>query len=330
MLLRAPTRVSIAALMGLSAFVSIAGAQPAAPAGYPSRPIRFILPFPPGGGTDILGRVLTQKLTNALGQPVVPENRPGAGGNIGQEIAAKAQPDGYTIVLCSPSIAISPSLYKKLSYDPLKDLAPIALVANIPNVLAVHSSVPARSLKELVALARSRPGKLTFGTGGAGTANELGAYLFTTMNKADMLIVPHKGVNQAMIALLGGHVDMVLVGVANSKPHVQARKLRALAVLGPKRAAAMPEVPTAAESGMPWFDVQTWYGTLAPAGTPQNIIRYLNAEFVRIVDAPEMRQQLEGMGAEPLTSSPEEFADFIRLEAQRWAKVVKDSGARVE
>lgn len=332
MLFRGSTRASIVALMGSLAFAgtAVAQPQPAAPAGYPSKLVRFILPFPPGGGTDILGRVLSQKLSNAVGQPVVPENRPGAGGNVGQELAAKAQPDGYTIVLCSPSIAISPSLYKKLSYDPLKDLVPIALVANIPNLLAVHSSVPARSLKELVALAKSRPGKLTFGTGGAGTANELGAHLFTTMNKADLLIVPHKGVNQAMIALLGGHVDMVLVGVANSKPHVQAGKLRALAVLGPKRAAAMPDVPTAAQSGMPWFDVQTWYGTLAPAGTPQNIIRYLNAEFVKIVNAPDVRQQLEGMGAEPLSSTPEEFAEFIKLEARRWARVVRDSGAQVE
>src|SRR5688572_4308325 len=203
-----------------------AWAQANGPAEYPTRTLRLVLPFPPGGGTDTLGRIVTQTLSEALGQTVIAENRPGAGGNIGNEAVARAAPDGYTLLLGSPGLAISPSLYRSLGYDPQRDLAPVALVADIPNVFAVHRNVPARSVKELVQLARAQPGKLAFGTGGAGTSNELGAHLFLTATRLRILVVPHRGVNQATIALLGGHVDMVIAGVATVAPHIHDQKVR--------------------------------------------------------------------------------------------------------
>lgn len=292
---------------------------------YPSKPVRFILPFPPGGGTDILGRILGQKLSDQLGQPVVPENRPGAGGNVGMEFASRQPADGYAIVICSPSLAISPNLYKKLNYKP-EDLTPIGRVASIPNALVVHPVVPARSLKELVALAKRSPGKLNFGTGGAGTSNDLAARYFIGENKINALIVPHKGVNQATIGLLGGQVDMVVVGVATSAPHVNAGKLRALATLTAERTTALPEVPTVVEAGFPWFQVDTWYVMAAPAGTPVAIIDRLNAEFNKMLKSPEMIKILASRGAIPLTSTPEEAVQFVKKETETWAKVIKEAG----
>lgn len=294
---------------------------------YPSKPIRFILPFPPGGGTDILGRILAQKLSDSIGQPVIPENRPGAGGNVGNEYTARQPADGYTIVICSPSISISPSLYSKLNYKQ-SDLTAITRVASIPNAFVVHPVVPAKTVKELVALARKNPGKLNFGTGGAGTSNDLGARYFLSENKLKALIVPHKGVNQATIALLGGQVDMVVVGVATSAPHVSAGKLRALATLTTERTETMPDVPTIVEAGYPWFTVDTWYVMMAPAGTPPDIIKRLNAEFHKILKSPDTRKQLANRGADPVTSTPEEAARFIVSETERWGKVVREAGAR--
>ncbi len=294
---------------------------------YPGKPVRLILPFPPGGGTDILGRILAQKLGEELGQQVLAENRPGAGGNVGAEYTVRQAPDGYTIVLCSPSISISPSLYKKLSYDPLKDLAPITLVASIPNLLVVHPSVPAKTLKEFVALARKNPGKLNFGSGGAGTTNDLGARYFIAENKLDIAMIPHKGANQAQTALISGEVDVLVIGTAAAAPFVKSGKLRALAALGDKRDSEVPDVPTVAEAGMPWFKVDTWYGVLAPTGTPAPIIGRLNAAFVKILNDPATRKLLASRGTEPMTSTPEEFARFIKSEADRWGKVVRASGA---
>lgn len=294
---------------------------------YPSKPIRFVLPFPPGGGTDILGRILAQKLSESIGQPVVPENRPGAGGNVGNEYTTRQPADGYTIVICSPSISISPSLYKKMTYDP-KDLASITRVASIPNVMVVHPVVPAKSIKELVTLARKSPGKLNFGTGGAGTSNDLAARYFINENKLDILVVPHKGVNQATVALLGGQVDMVVVGVATSAPHVKAGKLRAIAALGAERSTTLPDVPTVDEAGFPWFKVDTWYVMMAPAKTPRDIINRLNAEFHKILKSPDTRARLAQAGADPAMSTPEEADRFIQSETERWGKVVREAGAR--
>jgi tripartite-type tricarboxylate transporter receptor subunit TctC len=261
---------------------------------------------------------------------VIAENRPGAGGNVGAEFTARQAPDGYTIVLCSPSISISPSLYKKLNYDPLKDLAPISLVASIPNLLVVHPSVPAKTLKDFVALARKNPGKLNFGSGGAGTTNDLGARYFIAENKLDIAMIPHKGANQAQTALLSGEVDVLVIGTAAAAPFVKAGKLRALAALSDKRDSAVPEVPTVAEAGMPWFKVDTWYGILAPAATPREIINRLNAELGKVLNDPATKKMLSQRGTDPLTSTPEEFARFIRSEADRWGKVVRASGATAE
>ncbi|MDH5534466.1 MAG: tripartite tricarboxylate transporter substrate binding protein [Betaproteobacteria bacterium] len=315
--------VRVALALAVCAF----GAGAAVAQSYPSKPIRFVLPFPPGGGTDILGRILAQKLSEEVGQPVVPENRPGAGGNVGTEYASRQPPDGYTIVICAPSIAISPSLYSKLNYKQ-SDLTPIMRIASIPNAFVVHPVVPAKSVKELIALARKNPGKLNFGTGGAGTSNDLAARYFLSENKLDALIVPHKGVNQATIALLGGQVDMVVVGVATSAPHVKAGKLRALATLTTERTDTFPDVPTIVEAGLPWFTVDTWYVLMAPAGTPPEIINRLNAEFTKIVKSPDTRKQLAGRGAEPVTSTPEEADRFIKSETERWGKVVRQAGAK--
>jgi tripartite-type tricarboxylate transporter receptor subunit TctC len=310
----------------LCTLVLSAGAQEQ----YPSRPVRFILPFPPGGGTDILGRLIAERLSASLGQPVVTENRGGAGGNVGAEAAARSAPDGYTIVLCAPSLAISPSLFAKLGYDPVRDFAPIALVATIPNLFVVHPSVPARSLAELTQHARDNPGKLNFGTGGPGTSNQLAAEMFRSLTGTAIVLVPYKGAETAMLGLLAGQVQMVVIGPPAAASHVKTGTLRALAVLGKERYPDLPDVPTAAEAGMAEFEVDTWYGVLAPAGTPREIVLRLNAELARIMQSSDMRERLATMGIQPLASSPGEFGDFLKAEIAKWAKVVKESGAKVE
>lgn len=322
-------RTLVAALVCCAAGVLMVAA-PAHAQNYPVKPVRLILPFPPGGGTDILGRILALKLGEELGQQVIAENRPGAGGNVGAEYTVRQPADGYTIVLCSPSISISPSLYKKLNYDPAKDLAPVSLVASIPNLLVVHPSVPAKTLQDLVALARKNPGKLNFGSGGAGTTNDLGARYFIAENKLKIEMIPHKGANQAQTALLSGEVDMLVIGTAAAAPYVKAGKLRALAALAEKRDNAMPDVPTVAEAGFPWFKVDTWYGVLAPAGTPAPVINRLNAALVKMLNDPATRKLLAARGTDPLTSTPDEFARFIKSETERWGKVVRASGATAD
>jgi tripartite-type tricarboxylate transporter receptor subunit TctC len=323
----AERRMRVAALvLGCVLTATIAQAQQP----YPSRPLRLILPFPPGGSTDLLGRALAERLGESLRQPVVPENRPGAGGNVGAEAAARSAPDGYTLVLCAPSLAISPSLYRKLNYDPLRDLVPVALVATIPNLLVVHPSVPVRTLAELAQHARTNPGKLNFGTGGPGTSNQLAADMFRSLTKTEIVLVPYKGAETAMLAVLSGQVQMVVIGTPASTTHVKSGKLRALALLGKERYPDLPDVPTAAESGMPEFEVDTWYGVLAPAGVPREIVARLNGDLVRIMRAPEMRERLAPMGIQPLASTPEEFGAFLQNEVARWGKVVREAGAQVE
>ena len=313
-------------------FVSIAPSAPAqtAATGYPSHPIRFILPFPPGGGTDILGRLLAQKLSEEVGQSVVPENRPGAGGNVGNETAAKSAPDGYTIVICTTSLAVSKTLYKKLGYDPEKDLTPIGLVASNAQVLSVHPSLPAHSVKELIQLARTHPGSVSFGTGGPGTTNDLIAQLFKFSNRVDVLIVPYKGITPATVAVLGGHVHAVVIGVASAVPYVKGGKLRPLAILAPQRSSLLASVPTAAEAGYPELEAVLWYVMMAPAGTPQPIISRLTQVFAKIVASPDTRAKYAAVGAEPMTSTPEQFTAFYRKEVARWGKVVRESGATAQ
>ncbi len=301
-----------------------------APDVYPSKPIRFILPFPPGGGTDILGRLISERLAAALGQPVVIENRGGAGGNVGAEAAAKSAPDGYTILLVAPSLAISPSLYSKLNYDPVKDFAPISLVATVPNVMITHPSVPARTLAEFIALAKTKPGGMNFGSGGSGTSNHLAGELFNIVAGVKLVHVPYKGVNLAMNDVLGGQVQLVVIGIPAAAPHIKAGRLRALAVVAPKRSPALPDVPTVAEAGLPNFEVTTWYGVLAPAGTPRPIINRLNAELVKTMQVPDLKERLAAMATDPVTSTPEEFADLIKQEISRWAKVVREAGLKAD
>ncbi|HET7763659.1 MAG TPA: tripartite tricarboxylate transporter substrate binding protein [Burkholderiales bacterium] len=297
---------------------------------WPARPIRFILPFPPGGGTDILGRIIAERLTANLGQPVVTENRGGAGGNVGAEAAAKSAPDGYTIVLVAPSLAISPSLYAKLAYDPVRDFAPVSLVATVPNVMVTNPEVPARTLAEFIRLARSKPGELNFGSGGSGTSNHLAGELFNIVAGVRLVHVPYKGVNLAMNDVLSGRIQLVVIGVPATVPHIKAGKLRALAIVAPQRSPVLPDVPTVAEAGLPQFEVTTWYGILAPAGTPRPIVMRLNAELGKVMHAPELKDRLDALATDPVTSTPEEFAALIKREIAKWAEVVRDAGLKAD
>ena len=297
---------------------------------YPSKTIRLIMPFPPGGPTDIVGRLVAAKVSEQVGQSVVADSRPGASGNVGLEIASRSPPDGYTIVLSSPVIALSPLLYSKLNYDPQKDLAPISLVGAVRNVLVVHPSVPATTVKELVAIARKNPGKLNYGSGGVGTTTHLAPELLKSLEKLDIVHVPYKGSGLALIGLASGQVDMEVLAAPAALGQIQAGRVRALAVLSPKRLPDLPNVMTTKEQGFENFEMSVWYGMLVPAGTPREIINRLNAEFTKATTAPDMRPRFATAGVEPLTSTPEEFAAFIRSEATRFAKVVKDAGIKGE
>jgi tripartite-type tricarboxylate transporter receptor subunit TctC len=317
-------RIALALLLALS-FNLVQGQE-----AWPTRPIRFILPFPPGGGTDILGRLIAERLSANLGQPVVTENRGGAGGNVGAEAAARSASDGYTIVLVAPSLAISPTLYSKLNYDPVKDFAPISLVATVPNVMITQASLPVQSLQEFIAFARSKPGALNFGSGGAGTSNHLAGELFNIVTGAKLVHVPYKGVNLAMQDVLAGNVHLVFIGIPAAAPHVKAGRLRALAIVAPQRSSALPEVPTVAEAGLRDFEVTTWYGALAPAGTPRPVVTRLNAELVKIMHSPDLKERLAATGTEPLTSTPEEFAAYIKREIAKWGEVIRKAGVKAD
>jgi tripartite-type tricarboxylate transporter receptor subunit TctC len=317
-------RTALALLLALS--FNLSQAQDA----WPSRPVRFILPFPPGGGTDILGRLIAERLSASLGQPVVTENRGGAGGNVGAEAAARSAPDGYTIVLVAPSLAISPTLYSKINYDPVKDFAPVSLVATVPNVMITQASLPVQNLQEFIAFAKAKPGALNFGSGGAGTSNHLAGELFNIVTGAKLVHIPYKGVNLAMQDVLAGNVHLVFIGIPAAAPHIKAGKLRALALVAPQRSAALPEVPTVAEAGLRDFEVTTWYGVLAPAGTPRSVVTRLNAELVKIMHSPELKEKLAATGTDPLTSTPEEFADYIKREIAKWGDVVRKAGVKAD
>ncbi len=294
---------------------------------YPVRAIRFVVPFPASGGGDIIIRALSQKLGERLGQSVVVDNRSGAGGNLGTDIVAHAPADGYTLVMANVSpFAINTSIYKKMPYNPVTDFTPITLVASFPNILVVHPSLPAQSLKELVTLARARPGQLTYASSGAGSTTHLSAEFFKSQAKIDLVHVPYKGGGQALIDLIAGHVTMYFSSVPGALPHVRARRLRGLAVTSLTRSSAAPETPTLAESGFPGFEAATWIGAAAPAGLPRPIVNRLNSEIVDIMRTPEMRERLINQGAEPLTTTPEQFSAYIKSEIAKWAKIVRDTG----
>jgi len=298
---------------------------------YPSKPIRFVAPFPPGGPADILSRIIGQHIAESWGQQVVIDNRAGAGGNIGSEIVAKAPPDGYTLLLGFVGThAINASLYRTMPYDNIKDFEPVSLVAMVTIILVVHPSVPANSVQELIAVARSRPSELTFGSPGNGTPQHLAGELFNTMAGVKMLHVPYKGAVPALNDLLGGRVSMIFSSMPPALPHIKAAKLKALAVTSAKRSPAIAEVPTISESGLPGYEVINWYGVLTPTGTPKEIVVKLNSEIRRIMQIPDVKERLAVQGAETYTSSPQEFRAYIKSETDKWAKVVKFSGARVD
>lgn len=310
-----------------------AGGMPVAlaqTAKYPERPIRLILPFPPGAPNDMVGRALGQKLSEQLGAAIVPENRPGAGGNVGLTAAAKSTPDGYTLVLSTPGIAISPALYSRLDYDAQKDFAPVARVSSIPNVMVVHPSVPARSLKEFISLARSHPGKLNFASGGAGTTNHLANELLKHLEKISMVHVPYKGATVGMMALISGEVDEVILPVASAIPQIRAGKVRALAVLSERRVPTLPEVPTAKEAGVDNFVVTVWYGLFAPGRTSPDIVKRVSREAIKALESSDLRARLTTIGVDPWPGSPEELDRLVRSETARYAAVIRSIGLKLD
>lgn len=299
--------------------------------GYPSKPVRLVLPYPPGGGTDTIARPLAQRLSEHMGQQVVVENRGGAGGNIGMEAAARAAPDGYTIVMAlTAQLAVNPSLYRKLPYDPIKDFAPITLFAEGPYILVVHPSLPVKSVKELIALARARPNEITVASSGNGSGGHLAAELLKSMTGIRMVHVPYKGGGPALVALLSGEIQVLFSTYASGRGHIESGRIRALAVSTAKRPAVIPDLPTVAEAGVPGYDSGVWYALLAPAGTPRAIVARLNTEIVRVLNEPQYRKMLFNAAITPIGSTPEALARYIRKETAKWAKVVEESGARID
>lgn len=316
-------------LGGAVAALALAAGSAAAQS-WPTKPIRFIVPWPPGGGADVLARLLAPKLTEALGRNIIIENRPGAAGNIGTEIAARAPADGYTIVFAySGTHAINPSLYRKMPFK-ASDLAEITWLSLVPQVVVVHPSLPVKNIRDLIALAKSRPGELTFGSSGNGAVNHLAGELFNMVAGVKMVHVPYKGGAAASLAVLTGESPVLLGEPAGVVPHLNAGKLRAIAVTSGRRSLGMPDLPTVIESGLPGYDVTSWNGVLAPAGVPADILARLNAEFVKAVRAPDLRDKLLAMGFEPVGSTPAEFAKHIRSETELWGKVVRATGMKID
>ena len=299
--------------------------------GYPAKPIRFVVPYPAGGPLDTVARLLGQKVGESVKQPVVVDNKPGAGGNIGADAVAKAPPDGYTILMGAVAThAINPTLYGNITYDPVKDFIPITQVASTPNVLVVNPQVPATSVRQFIADAKANPGKLNFGSGSTGSAGHLAGELFKTLAGVEMTHVPYKGAAPAMNDLIGGQIQLMFDNLASSLGQVRGGRIRALAVTTAKRSALAPELPTIAESGLPGFDISTWFGVFAPAGTPREVVDRLHAEFTQALALPDVRDKMLQLGAEPVGNRPEEFAAYIRTEAEKYARVIRASGARAD
>jgi len=328
--------MSITFARGVAATLFIAAATLVAPQvasaqAYPTKPVRMVVPFPPGGSLDIAGRLIAQKLSEAWGQSVVVENKPGAGGNIGADLVAKSPADGYTILLGALSThAVNPSLYKTMPYDAAKDFAPITLIAVTPNVLVVNASSPVNNVKEFIAYAKANPGKLAFGSGSSGSAGHLAGELFKVETGTDAVHVPFKGGAPATQALLAGDTQFMFDNLANAMAQVKAGKLKALAVTTAKRSPLVPDLPTMAEAGLPGFDISTWYGFFAPAGTPPAIVAKWNADVTKILNSPDVRAKFVADGAEPSPNTPEQFAQMIAAELAKYAKLVKASGAKVD
>ncbi len=327
---RVPARHRMIAA-AVAAAMGVAAAAPALSQTFPVRPVRFVVPFAPGGSTDTLARTLSSKLADALGHQVVVDNRPGANGDIGMQIVATAAPDGHTIVLgYIANLGIGPGLYAKMPYDPVKDFAPITQLASAPNILVVHPSVPAKSLREFIAHAKANPRKLNFASSSVASVGHLTGELLNGLAGIDMVHVPYKGSGQAVIDLIGGQVQSMFSGMSSTLPQVKTGKLRALAVTGAKRSPAAPDVPTIAESGFPGFEATAWYGVLTATRTAKPVVMRLNAEIVKALALPDVRQRLEGVGFEIVGGTPEAFGAYIQSEIAKWAKVVKAAGVRPE
>ncbi|MGZ5649223.1 MAG: Bug family tripartite tricarboxylate transporter substrate binding protein [Usitatibacter sp.] len=323
-------RLCLAFVCAASALICVPAVS-VAQSPYPSKPIRFVVPYPAGGPLDTVARLLAQKVSESVKQPVIVDNKPGAGGNIGADIVAKSPADGYTILMGAVAThAINPALYASIPYDPVRDFAPVTQIASTPNVLVVNPSIPARNVREFIAYAKANPGKLNFGSGSTGSAGHLAGELFKTMAGVDMTHVPYKGASPAMQDLVGGRIQLMFDNLASSLGQVRAGKVRALAVTTAKRTTHAPELPTIAESGLPGFDISTWFGLFAPAATPREALDRLYAEFTRALAAPDVREKMIYLGAEPVGSKPEEFAAYIRAEAEKYARLVKASGARAD
>jgi len=288
---------------------------------YPSRPLRLIVPAGPGGGVDTIARLLAAPMSAALGQPVVPENRPGAGTLVASEITAKSAPDGYTMLMVTNSHAINAGIHKNMRYDPVNDFAYVSTVASIPYIVVVHPSVPVKSVKELIALAKRRPGELMAASAGTGSGTHLAFELFAFMANVNIVHVPYKSGTSAMVDLTGGHVQLMLSNIINSMPHVKSKRLHVLAITTAKRSALYPDIPTVAESGLPGYQADAWYGVLVPARTPTEIVQRLNREVHAVLKTPDFRSRVAAQGAEVTGSTPDEFAAFMRLEIAKWAKV---------
>lgn len=307
-----------------------AHAQRGAEAAYPNKPVRLIVPFAPGGGTDIVARLIAQKLTEMWGQQVVVDNRGGAGTVIGTELAAKSPPDGYTLMQGTTTLAINPSVRAKLPYDTLKDFVPVTQAAFQSYILAVHPSVAARDVKEFIALAKAKPRTLNFGSPGTGTGSHLAGELFRFMSGTELVHVPYRGSGPALSDLLGGQIQFILGTILSTFPHVKAGRLRALGVSSLKRASALPDVPTIAEAGVPGYSATSWNGVLVPTGVPQPILRKLNTDIVKVIQSADVRGRLAADGGEAVGNSAQEFGAFIRSEIEKWAKVIRAANIRVE
>ena len=319
------------ALLAALFLVTLAGTLPACAQEYPRKAIRLIVPFAPGGGNDTVARAIAQSAGASLGQPVVVDNRAGAGGILGAELAAKSPADGYTLFLGGVgSHAVNPNLHAKLPYDPVKDFAPITLIASAPSVLVVNPSLPARTLAEFTALAKASPGRINYASNGNGSSAQLAAVLYESMAGVQMVHVPYKGLAPALVDLLAGEVQAMFSSVVAIVPNIKAGRLRALAVTGKRRAALLPEVPTLDESGVPGYEAGSWYGILAPAGTPQAVVAKLHEAIVRALAQPEVRERLVSEGAEVIGSTPEAFAAHITAELARMGKLIRDAGIRME
>lgn len=298
--------------------------------GFPSKPIKIVVPFPPGGATDIIARVIAQKLTEQMGQSVIVENKAGANGNIAHEFVARAQPDGYTLLYNTSSIALSPALYKKLAYDVRTDFAPVILTSAVPLLLSVNPAVPANNIKEFIALLRAKPNALSYGSAGIGNITHLGSFLFLQSQGLVATHVPYKGSGPSVIATVAGEVQFNMEPLAVGLQYAKDKRIRPLAVTNLKRSSVLPDVPTLNESVMPGFEIATWQGILAPAKTPPEIVNRLNAEVTKALASPEVREKLQAQGAELLGSTPEQYAAYLKSEVERWSKVVKASGVEFD